>query len=155
MTKEITSIMQLYDESPSLVLYENLLEINEYNEKICNLLEVGQQQALNPIEVVLESVVNIFSEKVSSEEITHSEEKVLINQDMQNRAIQRIIDLIGNSRKKLQELHRLWLEDLSDFLHKFFAERKQVNIDELVFEVSSKFRISSSSAIKAIASIKI
>lgn len=153
MTNEIISIMQLYNDTPSLVLYEDLLEINEENERICELLEVGQQQALNPIDVVLESVVNIFSEKVSSEEVTHSEEKVLINQDIQNRAIQRVIKLIGGSREKLKELHRIWLEDLKAFLQQLYQTRKRMNIDEVIFVVSSKFRISSTSAIKAIVSV--
>jgi len=154
MKEEIESIIELYDYAPTLVLFENLLDFDytKEKEKISKILEWGEQEKLNPIDVVLESLVNVISEEISRSELTHSEDKVLINRDIRNMAVEKVLRFIGNSKTRLRKLHKLWLRALVAFLSQLHQERKNLKIDEAVFLVGSHFRISASSAIRAIAS---
>lgn len=153
--EEIESILQLYDYSPTLVLFENLLDVDYSKEKraILTISKLTGKEKLNPVGIVLESLVNVVSEDISRRELTLSKDKVLINSNMRNLAVEMIWRFIGNDQRKLRKLHHLWLGRLTAFLNQLCQGKKNLKIDEVIFLVSSRFRISALSAIKAIASI--
>ena len=154
MKEKIESFIELYESSPSLVLFENLLDFDHKKEKeFSAILELGEQEKLNPVDIVLESLVNIISEEISRREVTHSEDKVLINRDIRNMAVEKILKFFGNNKTKLRKMHQLWLGALKVFLNNLYEKRKNLKIDEVIFLVGSRFRISALSAIRAIASI--
>lgn len=153
--EEIESILQLYDYSPTLVLFENLLDVDYSKEKraILTISKLTGKEKLNPVGIVLESLINVVSEDISRRELTLSKDKVLINSNMRNLAVEMILRFIGNDQRKLRKLHHLWLGRLVAFLNQLYQRKKNLKIDEIIFLVSSRFRISGLSAIKAIASI--
>jgi len=153
MIEEIDSLLQLYDYSPTLVLFENLLDVDQTKEReaILTVSKLTGREELNPIDVVLESTLNVVSEDISRKKITHPTDKVLINTDIRNLAVERILRLIDNDKRKLRKLHHLWLHRLDVFLNQLYQKRKNLSIDEVIFLVSTQFRISALSAIRAIA----
>lgn len=155
VSKEIESLLKLYDYSPSLILYGNILnsdltiEKRKIFEKISNLI----QEELNPIDVVLESLVNVISEDISRRNWTHSEDKVLIDNKIRNHAVKVLLEIIDNDKEKLKMLHKIWMQMLTEFLKEIHQQENNVNIDKVIFIVSERFRTSSLSAIRAITSI--
>jgi NAD dependent epimerase/dehydratase family enzyme len=155
MTEEIESFLKLYEHSPSLVLYENLAKPfgNKENKTNLDISQLVNEEKLNPIDVVLESLVNVISEEISRKEFTHSEDKVLINSRIRNLAAEKILKAINNDKERLRHLHQSWLQMLREFLRQLCQNERKLRIDRVIFEVSSRFRISSPSAIKAIATV--
>lgn len=153
--EEVESILQLYDYSPTLILFENLLDVDYSKEKraILTISKLTGKEKLNPVGIVLESLINVVSEDISRRELTFSKDKVLINSNMRNLAVEMMLRFIGNDQRKLRKLHHLWLGRLMAFLNQLYQRKKNLKIDEVIFLVSSRFRISGLSAIRAIASI--
>jgi hypothetical protein len=150
----IDNIFSLFDNAPSLVLFESISdqESKRQKEVVSNVCKISQK-VLNPIDVVMESLVNIFSEEISSKEITLSKDSVLVNNKVRNLAIAKVLKIVGNDSKMLQVIHDKWLDKLRSFVATLCSEAKQISIDMIIFQVSSQFRISSLSAVKAIKSI--
>jgi hypothetical protein len=155
MVEDIESLLRLYDYSPTLVLFENLVDSNliKEEETLFEISQLGDKEKLNPIDVVLESLLNIISEDISYKQLTHSREKVLINSNVRKLAVERIWKAIGRDKMKLKELHKEWLHMLAEFLTQLSRREKDMKIDKAIFLVSERFRISASSAIKAMVSI--
>jgi len=153
MTEEIESFLDLYNYSPTLILFEPLPDSNLSKEKeaISEIFKVSSKEKLNPLDIVLESLVNVVSEHISCREVTHSRDKVLINSNVRNRAVEEILRLINGDKEKLRELHREWLRMLVAFLKQLHPQN--LKIDEVIFFVSNQFRISAVSAIRAIRSV--
>lgn len=154
MKRDVKSLMKLYDRNPTLVLFENLLDSTYTREKenLSGILRLGEKEKLNPIDVVLESLVNVISEDISRRELTHSEDKVLINSDVRNMAVDEILESINNDKRKLIKLHTMWMNALIEFLNELYQREGNLKLEEVIFLVSDQFRISALSGIKAIAS---
>lgn len=156
MSDEIIStneLMKLFDSSPTLVLYDSNLTTSKHEEKIEQILHSDEVRQLNPIDVVLESLLNVISEKFSSQTLTHSRKTFLINREMRNCAINKIMDMWQTNPEILQELHRNWLEKLDDFISVLKKEGVK-RIEDVIFQISLKFRISAISTMKAISSLQ-
>jgi hypothetical protein len=150
----VEAIFQLYDTSPSLVLFESVSneEYSKESEVVSSVCKLSERK-LNPIEIVMESLINVFSEEISSKEITLTKESVLVNSRVRSLAVEKIIALINNDNSILKMLHDMWLDKLRSYLTQLYNERNHLTIDAVIFRVSNQFRISSLSAIKAIKSI--
>lgn len=158
MEQKIESFMELYNHPvPSLLLFDNLLGIDYAKEKkmISKVLRISEEKKLNPMNIVLESMINIAGERISSQTLTHSKDKVLINHDIRNRAVKNILQLIDNDPRELERFHESWLEKLTTFLRELHQNKKNLKMDEVIFLVSNKFRISAISTIEAIGSITV
>jgi hypothetical protein len=156
MKEEIHSFMELYNYLPTLMLFENLLADGDYlrkKENVSRILELSEEAKLNPIDVVLESLVNVVSEDISRQRLTHSTDKILINSDIRNTAVDRILTFVDNDERKLRELHKAWLNRLKMFMKQLYQRDKNMKIEETIFRVSNQFRIAGLSAITAIASV--
>jgi len=155
MDREIESFMELYDYPlPSLVLFDNLLEVDYAKEKetLSNVLRISEGK-LNPMSIIIESMINIAAERISSQRLTRSKDKVLINPDIRDRAIQDVLQLINKDPRKLKRFHEAWLKKLITFLRGLYQNKKDLKVDEVIFLVSKRFRISALSSIQAIVSI--
>lgn len=153
--RAVESLIRLYDASPTLILYENLLELDydkAEKQQLTKILQLGEKEKLNPIKVVLESQINVISEDISRRELTHSEDKVLINSDIRNMAVKEFLEFIKNDKDRLIELHRMWMNRLRKFLAELYQKDAKMNMEEVIFLVSRQFRISALSAIKAFSS---
>lgn len=153
MSEQIEQWMDLYKTSPSLVLFEDMIDVDSEEEKQEFLKLIPPNETLNPIDVVLESLVNIISEKISSETITESEDKILINPIIRKKAVAEILDFLGRDYKKVKMLHELWLKELSRFLRHLYKNTARMQIEEVLFQISKRFRVSGISAIKAVSTI--
>jgi hypothetical protein len=156
MATELDSFLKLYESSPTLVLFEGLASTNYSKQKeiVSQISKVASKEGLNPIDVVLESIVNVVSEDVSREELTHSRDKVLINSKIRDLAVERVIKFVNDDINVLKMLHESWLGMLKDFIRQLLNSKKDLGIEEVIYLVGSRFRISSLSAIRAIASIR-
>lgn len=152
MSKKIETWMEMYKLSPSLVLFDDLVgaEYVSQNEAVLGIIrEYGE--SLNPIDVVLESLVNKISEKISSEILTTSKDKVLITLDIRQKAIDKILQFIKKDpRRRLKWLHQNWLAALINFIKVISENGGNLKREEVIFQVGRRFRISSISAIRAI-----
>lgn len=153
MSEQIEQWMDLYKTSPSLVLFEDMIDVDSEEEKQEFLKLIPPNETLNPIDVVLESLVNIISEKISSETITESEDKILINPIIRKKAVAVILDFLGRDYKKVKMLHELWLKELLRFLRHLYKNTARMQIEEVLFQISKRFRISGISAIKTVSTI--
>jgi hypothetical protein len=156
MAAGLDSFLKLYEFSPTLVLFQGPVSMNCSKEKeiISRIFGFAEKERLNPIDVVLESLVNVVCEDISREELTHSNDTVLINSRIRDSAAQRIVELVSDDVSVLKTLHKSWLSLLKNFIQQVLSSRKDIRIEEIIFLVGSRFRISSSSAIRAIASVK-
>jgi hypothetical protein len=155
MPDEISGFMRLFEMSPSLVLYEDMIE-TEGDERDELLGVIGDRgKSLNPIEVVVESIINAKSEEISMNQITSSREKVLITPNVRRQAISEILGWLQEEKEtKLERLHESWLAELVSFLKHLLDSNPRLKTDELLFQVSRRFRISGISAIRAVLSIR-
>ena len=154
MTSLIQSWISLYELSPSLKLYDDMLdsgndaEIDEISGIVSN-----KSPSLNPIEVVLESLINVISENVSIDTLTSSEDKVLLNQEIRKKAAETILLFLKEDREqKLILMHKSWIEALVKFLRSLAESKGNLKMDEVLFRVSNRFRITASSAVRAVSS---
>ena len=154
MEQGFESLMELYEQPPNLMLFGDLLSIDYTKEIEIILGSFGAKgKELNPADVIIESLINVKSEKISTEQLTHSSNKVLINEDILKTAIKEIRDELWGNPKKLARLHGIWLEKITTFLKDIHQSRKNLRIEEAIFLISRKFRISALSAIRAIVSV--
>jgi|GEM_PF-3799818 len=142
---------ELFDDMPDLVLYKNEISTTEISE-VERIISIGEEKDLNPLEVVLESLVNVLSEKLSVGVLTSSRTMACVNNSTRQQAIEQIIKLVKNDGSILRKMHGAWLRELRDFLNEMKVEGIQT-LQEVLFKVSFKFRISATSSIKAIATV--
>lgn len=148
-------LMELYEELPELVMYNKDLLTAEkmlYIEEIEEIAGMNKSKSLNPLDVVLESLINVLSEKFSIDTLTESKNTVYVDQSMEELAAQRIISLVKNDVSLLEEIHKKWLGGLRSFVSGL-KQKGAHTLHEAIFQVSLKFRISASSSLKAIASL--
>lgn len=153
MVDTIESWFALYEESPSLVLFDNL--VTEDNGDVDELLRnrATDIRHLNPIEVVIESFINIISEGISKQTVTSSEDKVLITSSIRSKATHVVVQMLRTvSDQELSQMHERWLRNLIAYLEGQ-KDKGDLKRDELIYLVSERFRISGNSATKAISSI--
>ena len=139
-------LIGLFENQPTIVLYKDDLLFIEQKKKIA---ELTADNNLNPIDVVLESLINILCEKISIDKVTRSTNAVLINRTTQEEAVQIIFSIIKEDELFLQKIHDRWLSRLRDFIVESY-NRGTLNFSELMFQISMKFRINASSSLKAI-----
>lgn len=148
----VEELMELYEGSPNLVLYKNDLVEVEQRKYVEEIARMGEGENLNPIDVILESLINIVSEKLSIDNLTHSMTTVYMDKSIQELATQKVIDFVKNDVSFLKEIHKEWLERLRIFLSNLKEMRVQA-LHEAIFQVSLKFRISAPSSMKALTSL--
>lgn len=148
----IDELMQLYENSPNLKLYkDDLLEVEQskHIEQIAGMYENGH---LNPLDVVLESLINVLSEKLSIDSLTGSAKTVYVDKSIQELAMKKIVDIVRGDVSFLKAMHDEWLRKLRFFLSNLSKTGVQT-LQEAIFQVSVKFRISASSSLRAINSL--
>ena len=65
-----------------------------------------------------------------------------------------IIDFLKEGKEnKLKELHESWINEVLNYLNMLYREQGNIAINEVLYRVSDKFRISGESAIKATISV--
>lgn len=153
MEEETRYFLELFNSSPTLVLFGDILNSDKVNGEIAEIVNIGKKEELNPIEVVMESLVNVISEDISRKELTCAKDRILINKDVQNKAVETVLNIISANKLKLKKLHSQWLDWLRSYLEQLYHEVKSRNVDEVIFLVGRRFRISSQSTIKALNSI--
>jgi hypothetical protein len=155
-SQEINSLLGLYDIIiPKLILYDVPNPNREKREKesLRKIAEFSGNERANPLDIVLESWINVMSEDISRKKITFSNNKVLINGNVRDAAVDSIRDFIGEDKQKLMAFHDMWLRKFSGFLKQLFEQDKRMTVDEATLLAASQFRISTSSAMRAIISI--
>lgn len=145
-------LMSLYEELPELVIYKSDFLAVEKSEYIEEVIGTSGGEDLNPLDVVLESLINVLSEKLSTDTITQSKSMVYINKSIKDLAAQEVASLVKKDSSFLKEIHTKWLEGLRNFVAGL-RKRGVRTIQEATFQVCLKFRISASSSLKAMASI--
>lgn len=148
----VEDLMQLYEDSPNLVLYKNDLVKVKQRQYIEEIARMSEDENLNPIDVVLESLINVLSEKLSIDTLTCSMTTAYMDKSIQELATQKVINLVKNDVSFLKEIHKEWLERLRIFLSNL-KEMEVQTLQEAIFQVSLKFRISAPSSMKAITSL--
>lgn len=148
----VEELIGLYDEIPDLALYKNDLFTVEKTSLIERIPVAANDSRLNPLDVVLESLINILSEKVSIDTQIQSKHLVYMDKSVQEQAVQRIISLIRDDVTFLEGMHKRWLKELHTFVTKLIGDGVQT-VQEMVFQVGLRFRISALSSLKAIDSL--
>lgn len=148
----IQELIALYNDSPHLILYKSDLLKTEQGKYVKEMAKLGENQNLNPLEVVLESLINLLSEKLSIESMTHSRTVAYLDKSTQDLAVARIMKLCGENPSFFMQMHKAWLQELRNCL----IELKGIGVqttEEATFRVSKRFRISGTSSLKAMTSI--
>lgn len=155
MSKEIEDWMTMYDFAPSLVLFNDMIaDEHQKQEKAFQKIVEECKEELNPIGVVLESLVNVISEHLSAEKITSSEDKILVSTEIRQLAIDTVSQFIEkNPKARLKMLHQRWLMSLRKFTKDMSQKHGNIRIEEALFRICRRFRISGVSAIKGISAI--
>ena len=148
----VEDLMQLFDVSPDLILYKSDLLGTEQTQYIEEITEINEEKNLNPLDVVLESLINVLSEKLSTDTLTQSATTVYVDKSIQELAIQKIIKFVRNDTHFLEEIHKKWLERLHSFIMNL-KEKGVQTLQEATFQVSMRFRISAQSSLKAMNSL--
>lgn len=152
MDKIINEWMKLYETNPSLKLYDVILDTSEETTKIINKISINSVP--NPIDVVFESLINVISEDYSSKNLTDSKNKVLINKEIiENASLELIKYLENSSYDEIKEIHDVWLNNVYNYIIELFNNIGNLQMDELLYRVGERYRISSKSAIKALNSL--
>lgn len=151
-TLVVEELIGLYDEIPALALYKNDLFTVERTDLIARIPVATNDSSLNPLDVVLESLINILSEKVSIDTLIESKSLVYVDKSVQEQAVQRVISLLKDDMFFLKEMHKRWLKELHTLIAKLVDDGAQT-IQEIVFQVGLRFRISALSSLKAIDSL--
>ena len=58
----VTSLMQLYSPPSRLILYDRDLTESSHSQNFERICDIGVKYQLNPLEVVIESLVNVIAE---------------------------------------------------------------------------------------------
>lgn len=145
-------LMQLYEDSPDLILYKSDLLQIERERSIREIAAIAGDKKLNPIDVVLESLVNKLSERLSIENLTQSNTIAYLDKSILDLAVHRIVILVKRDASFLEKIHKEWLKKLQAFLLEL-KERGVQTLEDATFQVSLKFRISATSSLRAIISV--
>jgi hypothetical protein len=150
---DFEEILNMYDEdTPKLLLFEakkagmQQIQVNDFS-KLNGCLTA------NPLDIVLESWFNVLSERLSINTVTFSENKALMNAAINDETVREIKSMIGNDSSKLKMFHDLWLKKFSSAFKNILEHNPKITIDQIVMQLGKQFRISTSSAIRAIISI--
>lgn len=151
---DFEEILELYDEeTPKLILFD--AQTSEEKEKLIieKLSKLNGCIKANPLDIVLESWINVMSEKISRTKITFSNKRILLNDEVREEAIEKITKSICNDGLRLKEFHDQWLKKFANALRKISEQDEKVTIDDAVVQLGKQFRISTNSALRAIISI--
>jgi len=153
-SKEINTLLDRCEHVPTLILYDNLYAFEKTKESEINeMTSVVEEKLANPLDIALESLLGFQCERLSCDKFGFDTEKIVINEQIMKQALKDIQIAFANNRKELIKLHDLWLNRLKLFLTKLCRANKNISTDEAIYLVSDHFRISTISAIRAIASI--
>jgi O-phosphoseryl-tRNA(Cys) synthetase len=144
---EAQLLMSLYDFTPRMILYDKDFS-DLTNSDVHEITKTSSLAQLNPIEVVLESVVSKKAEEISQETVTCSNDTVLLNADLRRKAIGYLVEQVKADDQFLKELHQAWLQDLKEYVR--HEMKNDITPDELVFRIGMRYRISASSAARAL-----
>ena len=107
-------ILQMYDkDTPKLLLFE-AKKTEPQQIDIEELSKLNGCLATNPIDIVLESWINVLSERISVKDVTMSRDRALLNAKINNEAVEQIKRTIGDDGSKLKVFHDLWLKKFAD-----------------------------------------
>jgi len=135
-----------------MILYDKDLSIDDLDSDVHAVANTSSGTQLNPMEVVLESLINKLTEKISEENLTRSQDTVLLNSRFRRMAMERLVEQARADNQFLTEIHQAWLHELEEYvLHEM---KGSLTADELVFRVAMRYRISTSSAARALKSTR-
>jgi len=147
----VTSLMQLYSPPRRLVLYDGDLTGSGRSQNLEQIFDIGVKSQLNPLEAIIESLVNVIAEDLSQRQITHRD-TVFLNKGINEQAVEYLRRILENDPEILKEIHRRWLNRLTEFLSSLDPEKVSTTA-EAIFQVAKEFRISAPSAVQAISSL--
>ena len=154
--REINSFLKLYDVAiPKLILFDAPPPSKEEKEKAAlqQISKLSKNEKANPLDIVLESWINVISEDISRKEITFSNDKVLINWSVRDAAVECVRKFIGEDKEKLMTFHDMWLRKFGSFLKQLYEHDKKMTVDDAALFAGSQFRISTNSAMRAMSSV--
>lgn len=147
-------ILTLYDEdTPKLILFDANQSEEKEKQIVEQLSKLNGCIKANPLDIIIESWINVMSEKISTAKITFSSKKVLLNREVRDEAVEKITNIIGNDGSKLKEFHDLWLKKFANTLRTLFNHDEKITLDDTVVQLGKQFRISTNSALRAVLSI--
>jgi len=147
----VASLMQLYGPPRRLVLYDSDLTGFGRSQNLGPIFDIGVTYRLNPLEAVIESLVNVIAEDLSQRQITHRD-TVFLNKSINEQAVEYLRKILENDPEILKEIHRKWLNRLAEFLSSLDPEKVSTTA-EAIFQVAKEFRLSAPSAVQAISSL--
>lgn len=143
-------LMSMYQSTPRMILYDKDLSTDQLDSEVHAIADMSSHTQLNPVEVVLESLINKLAERVSEESLTRSHDTVLLNAHVRAEAIERLVGQVRANDHFLTEIHEAWLRDLRGYVtHEMM---NLLTTDEMVFRVAMRYRVSASSAARALKS---
>lgn len=150
---DFNEILSMYDEeNPKLLLFE--AQKNQAQQiQIEHLSELNGCLSANPLDIVLESWLNILKERISIRKVTLSDNKVLMNTEVNDDAVHEIEAMIGNDGSKLKAFHDLWLKKFARAFKSLVDCDPKITLDQAVLLLGKQFRISTNSTLRAIISI--
>ncbi len=147
-------ILKLYNEdTPKLILFDTHQPEEKEKRIIEQFSKLNGCIKTNPLDIVIESWINVMSEKISATTITFSSKKILLNNEVRNEAIESITKAIGSDGSKLKAFHDLWLQKFANALRTLSKHDEKMTLDEAVVHLGKQFRISTNSALRAVLSI--
>jgi len=122
--------------------------------EISNIASTVDPKLANPLDIALESIINLQCEEISCKRYGFNNEKIMINDAIMSQALNYVKNAFSNDKDGLIKLHDRWLQRLTLFLVNLTKANKKTSTDDAIYLVSEHFRISTLSAIRAIASLQ-
>jgi hypothetical protein len=150
---EFNEVLNMYDENTPKLLLFDAQKTDDQQKQIEQLSKLNVCLKANPLDIVLESWLNVLSERISIKKVTFSNDKMLVNTKVNDEAVEEIKTMIGNDASRLKTFHDLWLKKFASALRTNATCDPKMTIDQAVMQLGKQFRISTNSALRAIVSI--
>lgn len=148
-TVSVATLMSLYESTPHMVLYDK--DLGTKNPQMEDMLRKYGSR-LNPLDVVLNSVISRVAESLAEESLAPSQDIALVNVRFRDMAIRAVLLKAEGEGDFLTRLHDRWLSDFKAALVSLVS-MEHVTVDEAIYRLAMKFRISAASTAKAIHSV--
>jgi len=148
-TVSVGALMSLYESTPHMVLYDKDMEIkNPQTEEL--LRKWGSR--LNPLDVVLQSVISRVAESIAEKSLAPSQDISLVNARFRDMAITVVRREAEGDEDFLTRLHDCWLTEFKTTLMNLVST-EHMTVDEAIYRLAMRFRISATSTTRAIQSL--
>lgn len=96
---------------------------------------------LDNLDVVLFSILNVLTEKVSGKHIAENKRAVVFNKKSTEDAYEILASNLKINPEFALALNRAWIRKLLDFLHAEATKYPKMSVDNFFFDVAETFRI--------------